>query len=163
MEISLSSDSAVLFFRFLRLFSVSGTASPSNFAPPFNDSGQSLKGLNGEGKSLVLGTIALASNGVSFSRRYGHGKSAKPLVILCFFFNGKGADRPKTQNQFLKVGTEHHNSDSIKSEVGMNKNIAAVQDMKMENDGQSETVFGQSGGAECSFFPLQCMLTLCPK
>ena len=57
-----------------------------------------------------------------------------------------GADRPKTQNQFLKVGTEHHNSDSIKSEVGMNKNIVAVQDMKMENDGQSETVFGQSGG-----------------
>ena len=58
----------------------------------------------------------------------------------------KGADRPKTQNQFLKVGTEHHNSDIIKSEVGMNKNTAAVQDMKMENDGQSETVFGQSGG-----------------
>ena len=44
------------------------------------------------------------------------------------------------------MGTEHHNSDSIKSEVGMNKNIVAVQDMKMENDGQSETVFGQSGG-----------------
>lgn len=47
MEISLSADSAVLFFRFLSLFSVAGAVSPSDFAPPFNDRGQSLKGLNG--------------------------------------------------------------------------------------------------------------------
>ena len=33
-------------FRFLSLFSVSEAVSPSKFAPPFNDSGQSLKGLN---------------------------------------------------------------------------------------------------------------------
>jgi len=46
VEISLSADSAVLFFRFLSLFSVAGAVSPSKFAPPFNDSGQSLKGLN---------------------------------------------------------------------------------------------------------------------
>ncbi len=38
MEISLSADSAVLFFRFLSLFSVSEAVSPSDFAPPFNDS-----------------------------------------------------------------------------------------------------------------------------
>ena len=47
MEISLSADSAVLFFHFLSLFSVAGVALPSDFAPPFNDSRQSLKGLNG--------------------------------------------------------------------------------------------------------------------
>jgi hypothetical protein len=46
VEISLSADLAVLFFRFLSLFSVSEAVSPSKFAPPFNDSGQSLKGLN---------------------------------------------------------------------------------------------------------------------
>lgn len=38
-------------------FSVSKAASPSKFAPPFNDSRQSLKGLNGAGQSLVLGAI----------------------------------------------------------------------------------------------------------
>jgi hypothetical protein len=48
VEISLSTDSAVLFFRFLNLFSVEGAVSPAKFAPPFNDSGQSLKGLKGE-------------------------------------------------------------------------------------------------------------------
>jgi len=31
----------------LSLFSVSEAVSPSDFAPPFNDSRQSLKGLNG--------------------------------------------------------------------------------------------------------------------
>ena len=38
---------AVLFFRFLSLFSVAGAVWPSKFASPFNDSRQSLKGLNG--------------------------------------------------------------------------------------------------------------------
>lgn len=78
-------------------------------------------------------------------------------------FRGENFKDIKWLSSGLYPQLQHHNSDSIKSEVGMNKNIAAVQDMKMENDGQSETVFGQSGGAECSFFPIQCMLTLCPK
>ena len=47
LKISLFTDSAILFFRFLSLFSVSEAVSPSDFAPPFNDSRQSLKGLNG--------------------------------------------------------------------------------------------------------------------
>ena len=49
MEIRLSADSAVLFFGFLGLFSVAGAVSFSKFAPPFNDSRQSLKGLDGIG------------------------------------------------------------------------------------------------------------------
>jgi hypothetical protein len=58
VEISLSADSAVLFFRFLSLFFVAGAVSPSKFAPPFNDSEQSLKGLNGgQGQELVPGAI----------------------------------------------------------------------------------------------------------
>ena len=40
--------SAVLFFCFLSLFSVAGAVSFFDFAPLFNDSRQSLKGLNGE-------------------------------------------------------------------------------------------------------------------
>jgi len=47
LKISLFTDSAILFFRFWSLFSVSEAVSPSDFAPPFNDSRQSLKGLNG--------------------------------------------------------------------------------------------------------------------
>ena len=54
-------------------------------------------------------------------------------------------DCPKTQNKILKVEAEHHSSDVLRGEVGINKNIEAVQDTKMENDGRSETVFGQSG------------------
>ena len=39
--------SAVLFFCFLSLFSVAGAVSFFDFAPLFNDSRQSLKGMNG--------------------------------------------------------------------------------------------------------------------
>ena len=56
MEISLSTDSAVLFFGFLGLFSVSGAVLHSKFAPPFNDSRQSLKGLNGAGAEPCTGS-----------------------------------------------------------------------------------------------------------
>ena len=56
VEISLSADSAVLFFRFLSLFSVSEAVSPSKIAPPFNDSRQSLKGLNGAGAEPCTGS-----------------------------------------------------------------------------------------------------------
>ena len=58
MEISLSADLAVLFFRFLGLFSVAGAVLNSKFAPPFNDSRQSLKGLNRAGAKPCAG-IAL--------------------------------------------------------------------------------------------------------
>lgn len=36
----------------------------------------------------------------------------------------------------------------MKDEVGTNMNIETVKDIKMENDGRSETVFGQSGGTD---------------
>jgi hypothetical protein len=58
VEISISTDSAVLFFCFLSLFSVAGAVLPSKFAPPFNDSRQSLKGLNRAGAKPCAG-IAL--------------------------------------------------------------------------------------------------------
>ena len=58
MEISLFTVFAVLFFGFLRLLSVAGAVLPSKFAPPFNDSRQSLKGLNGAGAKPCAG-IAL--------------------------------------------------------------------------------------------------------
>jgi len=76
VEISLFTDSAVLFFRFLSLFSVSEAVFPSDFAPPFNDSRQSLKGLNGAGTEPCARSeaIVLAWGGVSFPGRYGHGK-----------------------------------------------------------------------------------------
>ena len=84
MEISLSTDSAVLFFGFLSLFSVVGAVSSSKFAPPFNDSRQSLKGLNGA--EPIAGSDNFSINGVSFSNRYGHGKPKKtvslPLSVL---------------------------------------------------------------------------------
>ena len=57
-----------------------------------------------------------------------------------------GADRPKTQKSILKVEETHHSPDVLKDKVGINMNIEAVQDTKMENDRRSETVFGQSGG-----------------
>ena len=76
MGISLSTDSAVLFFC---LFSVAVAVLPSDFVPPFNDSEQLLKGLIGAGQSLVSGAITLASNGDSFPGRYRHGKPAKPV------------------------------------------------------------------------------------
>ena len=37
-------------------FSVAGTVLPSDFAPPFNDSGQSLKGLNRAGVEPCAGS-----------------------------------------------------------------------------------------------------------
>lgn len=40
---------------------------------------------------------------------------------------------------------EHHSSDILRDEVGINMNVEVVQGTKMENDGWSETVFGQSG------------------
>ena len=43
-------------FRFLSLFSVSEAVSPSKIAPPFNDSRQSLKGLNGAGAEPCTGS-----------------------------------------------------------------------------------------------------------
>ena len=49
-------DSAVLFFRLLNLFSVAGTILHSKFAPPFNDSRQSLKGLNRVGAEPCTGS-----------------------------------------------------------------------------------------------------------
>ena len=61
-------------------------------------------------------------------------------------FGGGGADRPKTQKSILKVEETHHSPDVLKDKVGINMNIEAVQDTKMENDRRSETVFGQSGG-----------------
>ena len=39
----------------------------------------------------------------------------------------------------------------MKDEVGTNMNIETVKDIKMENDGRSETVFGQSGGGVNEF------------
>ena len=59
-----------------------------------------------------------------------------------------GADRPKTQKSILKVEETHHSPDVLKDKVGINMNIEAVQDTKMENDRRSETVFGQSEGAD---------------
>ena len=44
-----------------------------------------------------------------------------------------------------------HSSDVMKDEVGTNMNIETVKDIKMENDGRSETVFGQSGGGVNEF------------
>lgn len=41
---------------------------------------------------------------------------------------------------------EHQSPVVLKEKVGTNMNIEAVQDTKMENDGRSETVFGQSEG-----------------
>ena len=79
LEISLSADSAGLFFGFLGLFSVAGAVWPSKFAPPFNDSRQSLKGLNKAGAEPCAGAITLASNGVLVSGRYRHGKPRKPV------------------------------------------------------------------------------------
>lgn len=61
-----------------------------------------------------------------------------------FFFHW--ADRPKTQKSILKVEETHHSPDVLKDKVGINMNIEAVQDTKMENDRRSETVFGQSVG-----------------
>lgn len=57
-----------------------------------------------------------------------------------------GGDCPKIQNKILQVEEEHHSSDILRDEVDINMNIEAIQDTKMDNDGQSETVFGQSGG-----------------
>ena len=57
-----------------------------------------------------------------------------------------GADCPKTENQILKVGAEYHNLRILKSEVEIDKGIKGIQDTEMENDGRSETVFGQSVG-----------------
>ena len=56
MEISLFTDSAVLFFGFLGLLSVAEAVSSSKFAPPFNDSRQSLKGLNRAGVETYAGS-----------------------------------------------------------------------------------------------------------
>lgn len=58
---------------------------------------------------------------------------------------GRG-DCPKTQNKISKVEAEHQSPVVLKEKVGTNMNIEAVQDTKMENDGRSETVFGQSEG-----------------
>ncbi len=64
---------------------------------------------------------------------------------------GGGADCPKTQKSILKVEGKCHSSDVMKDEVGTNMNIETVKDIKMENDGRSETVFGQSGGGVNEF------------
>ena len=61
MEISLFTDSAVLFFGFLGLLSVAEAVSSSKFAPPFNDSRQSLKGLNGAGAEPCAGSDNLGT------------------------------------------------------------------------------------------------------
>ena len=46
MEISLSTHFCGFIFSLFELFSVAEAVLPSKFAPPFNDSRQSLKGLN---------------------------------------------------------------------------------------------------------------------
>ena len=63
------------------------------------------------------------------------------------------ADRPKTQKSILKVEETHHSPDVLKDKVGINMNIEAVQDTKMENDRRSETVFGQSEGRPSENLP----------
>lgn len=46
----------------------------------------------------------------------------------------------------------------MKDEVGTNMNIETVKDIKMENDGRSETVFGQSGGI--TSISMNCLIIL---
>ena len=70
-----------------------------------------------------------------------------------------GANRPKTQKSILKVEETHHSPDVLKDKVGINMNIEAVQDTKMENDRRSETVFGQSGGGITSI-SMNCLIIL---
>ena len=77
------------------------------------------------------------------------GISAKEAGYIRWDVDGKlddWADCPKTQKSILKVEETHHSPDVLKDKVGINMNIEAVQDTKMENDRRSETVFGQSGG-----------------
>lgn len=53
----------------------------------------------------------------------------------------------------MKVEETHHSPDVLKDKVGINMNIEAVQDTKMENDRRSETVFGQSEGRPSENLP----------
>lgn len=57
-----------------------------------------------------------------------------------------GGDCPKTKNQILEVETEYHNSNVSKNKVGIGIYLERSQDTKVENDGQSETVFRQPVG-----------------
>ena len=62
------------------LFSVAGAVSPTKFAPPFNDSRQSLKGLNVAGAEPCAGSDNSGPpHGVLASGRYGHGNPRKPV------------------------------------------------------------------------------------
>lgn len=56
-------------FSVFELFSVSEAVSPSKFAPPFNDSGQSLKGLNRAGAESCAGSDSLGIQRCLLSRQ----------------------------------------------------------------------------------------------
>ena len=57
-----------------------------------------------------------------------------------------GADRPKTQKSILKVGNNIQNMIANKNKIDEMNGYDISLDAKVENDGRSETVFGQSGG-----------------
>lgn len=57
-----------------------------------------------------------------------------------------GADRPKTQKSILKVGNNIQNMITNKNKIDEMNGYDISLDAKVENDGRSETVFGQSGG-----------------
>ena len=59
-----------------------------------------------------------------------------------------GADRPKTQKSILKVGNNIQNMIANKNKIDEMNGYDISLDAKVENDGRSETVFGQSGGGD---------------
>lgn len=70
-----------------------------------------------------------------------------------------GADRPKTQKSILKVGNNIQNMIANKNKIDEMNGYDISLDAKVENDGRSETVFGQSGGGITSI-SMNCLIIL---